>query len=118
MIKIFFKNSLFIIFFIMLSSCRMPNNFGFFQPVTMDLRVPDGPPEFKAGWHDGCKSGLGARSFLNSYIYQDKRAGEFGSGVYQHDSIYNTAWTSAFYVCVTYSANFVNYHAMQYAPLQ
>ena len=118
MIKKLFNNSLIIIFFILLNACRMPDNFGFFQPVTMDLRVPDGPAEFKAGWHDGCKSGLAGRSFLNSYVYQNNRSAEFGNGVYQHDSLYNSSWSTAFYVCSTYSTNFVDYNAMKYGPLQ
>jgi hypothetical protein len=104
--------------FLMLYSCRFPDNFGFFQPITMDLKVPDGPPEFKAGWHNGCKSALGMRTFANSYVYQNKGSAEFGNGVYQHDQTYNSAWSNAFFVCATYSGNFVSYHSLKFAPLQ
>jgi hypothetical protein len=104
--------------FLMLYSCRFPDNFGFFQPITMDLKVPDGPPEFKAGWHNGCKSALGMRNFANSYVYQNKGSAEFGNGVYQHDQTYNSAWSNAFFVCATYSGTFVSYHSLKFAPLQ
>jgi hypothetical protein len=104
--------------FLMLYSCRFPDNFGFFQPITMDLKVPDGPPEFKAGWHNGCKSALGMRNFANSYVYQNKGSAEFGNGVYQHDQTYNSAWSNAFFVCSTYSGTFVSYHSLKFAPLQ
>ncbi len=104
--------------FLMLYSCRFPDNFGFFQPITMDLKVPDGPPEFKAGWHNGCKSALGMRVFANSYVYQNKRSAEFGSGVYQHDQTYNSAWSNAFFVCATYAGTFVSNNSLKFAPLQ
>ena len=114
------KNKLFVIsaMILTLNSCRFPDNFGFFQPLTMDMKVPDGPPEFKAGWHDGCKSALGMRNFANAYVYQNNRSAEFGSGVYQHDQTYNSAWSNAFFVCATYAGTFVNYHSMKFAPLQ
>ncbi len=104
--------------FLMLYSCRFPDNFGFFQPITMDLKVPDGPPEFKAGWHNGCKSALGMRTFANSYVYQHNRTADFGNGVYQHDQTYNSAWSNAFFVCATYAGTFVNYNSLKFAPLQ
>jgi hypothetical protein len=109
---------LFIMPLVILNSCRFPDNFGFFQPMTLDLKVPDGPPEFKAGWHNGCRSALGMRVFANSYIYQDKRSAEFGSGVYQHDQTYNSAWSNAFFVCSTYVGTFVDYNSMKFSPLQ
>ena len=104
--------------FLMLYSCRFPDNFGFFQPITMDLKVPDGPPEFKAGWHNGCKSALGMRTFANSYVYQNKGSAEYGNGVYQHDQTYNSAWSNAFFVCATYAGTFVSYNSLKFAPLQ
>ena len=104
--------------FLMLYSCRFPDNFGFFQPITMDLKVPDGPPEFKAGWHNGCKSALGMRTFANSYVYQNKGSAEFGNGVYQHDQTYNSAWSNAFFVCATYAGTFVSNNSLKFGPLQ
>jgi hypothetical protein len=104
--------------FLTLYSCRFPDNFGFFQPITLDMKVPDGPPEFKAGWHNGCKSALGMRNFANSYVYQNKGSAEFGNGVYQHDQTYNSAWSNAFFVCATYAGTFVSYNSLKFGPLQ
>jgi hypothetical protein len=73
-------------------------NFGcnaFHNPMFMAMEVPDGPPEFKAGWHDGCQSGLGTKKSSNSSVYY----ANFGSGIYQHDPVYQRAWSSAFYTC-------------------
>ena len=95
----------------------MPDNMGFFQPITIDLRVPDGPPEFKAGWHAGCKSALANRGFANSYIYQEDSGPNYGSGVYQHDSAFQTGWRVAFFSCVTHASTFTSYHSMQHSPL-
>ena len=115
-----FNNKIFTIIamILFLNSCRFPDNFGFFQPVTMDMKVPDGPPEFKAGWHDGCKSALGMRNFANAYVYQNKRSPEFGSGVYQHDQSYNQAWSNAFFVCATYAGTFTDFNSLKFGPLQ
>lgn len=61
----------------------------------MPVEVPDGPPEFKAGWYDGCRTGLATKKNPNSSIYE----ASFGSGIYQHDKVYQGAWSSAFYTC-------------------
>lgn len=114
--KIFHKITLLILFFLLIS-CRVPDNFGFYQPITMDLRVPDGPPEFKAGWHAGCKSALANRSFANSFVYQDDTGANYGSGVYQHDSIFQAGWRTAFNSCITHITYFTTFNSMQYSPL-
>lgn len=67
----------------------------FYNPMFMPMEVPDGPPEFKAGWYDGCRSGLGTKKGTNSNVYDST----FGSGIYQHDSVYQMAWGRAFYTC-------------------
>ncbi len=36
----------------------------FYQPATLSLDVPDGPPEYKAGWYDGCRSRLSIKNTL------------------------------------------------------
>lgn len=101
---------------LILSSCRMPTNFGFYQPITMDMNIPDGTPEFKAGWRDGCRSGLANGSFLNSSAYLTKEGASF-SPVYTHDGQYRTAWSNSFYVCMVYGSKFVEFNSMQYGPL-
>ena len=75
--------------FTTLSSCRMTESMGFYQPMTLNLKVPDGPPEFKAGWHAGCKSANANQAFANSFVYQGKGGPDYGSGVYQHDPYFN-----------------------------
>ena len=61
---------------------------------------------------------LVATDYIEVAIYQNKGSAEFGSGVYQHDQTYNSAWSNAFFVCATYAGTFVNYHSMKYGPLQ
>jgi len=92
----------------MISSCTW-----FYHPATLELDVPDGPPEYKAGWYDGCRSGLSTKKhFANSFIYDET----FGSGIYQHDPVYQSAWISGFLVCNTTAGHFVTYHPFQFAP--
>lgn len=106
-----------IIFFaiILSAACNMPDNMGFYQPITMRMTVPDGPPEFKAGWYAGCKSGLGVgKGFANAWVYGGP---DFGSGVYQHDPLYQSAWSTAYFNCTTHANNFTAYNSMWRAPL-
>jgi hypothetical protein len=107
------------IFFLFSSifSCRGFDNLGFYQPITMDLKVPDGPPEFKAGWHAGCKSALANRGFQNSFVYQEQDGANYGSGVYQHDPAFQLGWRTAFFACVTHIGYFVSFSSMQHSPL-
>jgi len=105
------------ILFLTLYSCRGVDNMGFYQPITMDLKVPDGPPEFKAGWHAGCKSSLANRGFQNSFVYQEDQGPDYGSGVYQHDPYFQTGWRVAFFSCTAYIGSFVGMPSMQHAPL-
>ncbi len=81
------------------------------------MNVPDGPPEFKAGWRDGCRSGLANGSFLNSAVYLSKEGASF-SPVYTHDPQYRSAWGNAFWVCTGYALQFTGFNSMQRAPLQ
>lgn len=73
--KIMIKNKILniVAIILLLSSCRGVDNMGFYQPITMDLKVPDGPPEFKAGWHAGCKSALANRGFQNSLFIKKNK---------------------------------------------
>jgi hypothetical protein len=103
---------------LILSSCRMPETAGFYNPITMNVTVPDGPPEYKAGWYAGCKSGLGVKSFANAWVYQDKAGGTFGSGVYHHDPNFQTGWGQGWFSCSIHSGMFVNEHSTKYGPLQ
>lgn len=88
-IKIINKNIAISIILIFVSACN------FYRPMFVPSEVPDGPPEFKAGWYDGCRTGFGSQKSANASIYK----ATFGSGIYQHDPIYQKAWSSAFYTC-------------------
>lgn len=106
---------------LMLTACRMPDSFGFYQPITMSLAVPDGPPEYKAGWYGGCKTGMGARAnsaFANATVYQEGKGPEFVSGVYQHDPAYQTGWGQGWFACSIHNSVFVSSHSMMHGPLQ
>ena len=112
-----FKITTITLFFI-LTSCRGTDNMGFYQPATLDLKVPDGPPEFKAGWHAGCRSAIASSTtFKNSFVYQEDYGGNFGSGVYQHDPYFQEGWRLAFFSCVAHIGNFVGFNSMQHSPL-
>jgi len=106
---------------VFVTSCRDIDNFGFYQPITLSVTVPDGPPEYKAGWYSGCKSGVGARAssmFANAGSYQDGKGPEFSSGVYMHDPAYQTGWGQGWFACSVHAAVFVSSHSMMHGPLQ
>lgn len=96
----------------------MPDSFGFYQPITMSLAVPDGPPEYKAGWHAGCKTALANKAFANAFVYQEGKGPEFESGVYHHDPMFQTGWGQGWFACVLHIGGFVDMNAMKYGPLQ
>ena len=100
------------------SSCaKLPDSFGFYQPITMDLAAPDGPPEYKAGWYAGCRSGLGLTKFANAWAYQPEGGVNFGSGVYQHDPMFQTGWSQAWFTCAVGAGDFTAFNAMRNYPL-
>lgn len=112
---------LLITFSLFISSCRLPDNFGFYQPITMKIVAPDGPAEYKAGWYSGCKTGVAARAtagFANAGSYQEGKGPEFASGVYQHDPVYQTGWGQGWFACSIHATTFVSSHSMANGPLQ
>ncbi len=86
---------------------------GFYKPYTIKMDIPDGPPEFQAGWHDGCSSALYTAGFQNARFYPLT----MGSGIYQHDPIYQMAYGKALFSCATMQGDFVA-HPMFTAPLE
>ncbi len=86
---------------------------GFYKPATMNLRIPDGPPEFQAGWHDGCNSALATSGFQNARFTSIN----MGSGIYQHDPVYQLAYGKALFSCASQAGNFRS-HPMFSAPLE
>lgn len=106
---------------LLLISCRKPENFGFYQPITLSMKVPDGPAEFQTGWYRGCRTGLSLKAFSNSSVYLAPNHGpDIGNGVFQHDPIFQSAWGQGFNACVSHVAQFVdvNFRAMAHGPLE
>lgn len=86
---------------LLLSNCRVPDNAGFYQPILMQTATPEGPPEYKAGWHAGCRMGLSTKVFNNSWVYQREDSMDGGSGVYQHDKAFQRGYGQGLFACYT-----------------
>ena len=70
----------------LLSSCR---------PPSLYLVDPQGPPEYKLGWEDGCDSGLSAQgAMFYKMAYGFKKRPEMGD-----NDMYKTAWNEGFTYC-------------------
>ncbi len=101
------KKYLIILLLLFFCQCHQEGNWGFFQPPGLNIYVPEGPPEFKAGWYAGCRSSLSQNAFYNASIfYKEKRTANFGSGIYQNNSTYQNAWGNGYLNCQTYIATF------------
>ncbi len=110
----------FITILIFLTSCRAPDNFGFYQPITLSLKVPDGPAEYQAGWHAGCRTAISQKGFANGSVYlADNHGPNLGNGIYQHDSGFQTGWAQGWFACILHIAGFTAdpFRAMRYGPL-
>jgi hypothetical protein len=101
-----------IIFFI---SLILGGCIGIFQPIGMgNIEVPPGPPEFQAGWHNGCSSAFSAGGFAAGKFYKLS----MGTGIYQHDPVYQSAWQSGWFACVTRAGGFSGFQGINTAPFQ
>lgn len=116
------KNILLIILTVfLLSSCRKIQGDSFYNMVTLDMRVPDGPEEYQAGWHAGCRSGLANRDFANAAVYRSPNgAPDMGSGIYQHSTVFQNAWGQGWFACIIHMKKFMNpnLRSMAHGPLQ
>lgn len=102
------KNTLILITLLFSLGCK-----GFYAPITTNIEVPDGPPEYKAGWHDGCSTGLSTGVFVNGRFNKMT----MGNGMYQHDPIYQAGWGSGWFSCTIQPGDFVA-HPMFPAPFE
>lgn len=69
-----------------LSSCR---------PLSVQMVTPDGPPEYRLGWEDGCDSGLSAQSTgFYKLIYGFKKRPEMAAS-----DLYKQGWNEGFAYC-------------------
>ncbi|MFT7087637.1 MAG: hypothetical protein ACJAZX_001076 [Rickettsiales bacterium] len=96
-----------IILTLFLSGCK-----GLFLPMTMDLEVPDGPPEYQAGWQDGCSSALSAGGYGSAKFHKLS----MGDGSYQHDSTYQSAWGSGWFACVIQAGGYTGHTGINASP--
>jgi hypothetical protein len=84
--------------FLLISSCQ-----GFYHPMTLEVKVPDGPENYQAGWYTGCRSALASMpNFANTMVYDPT----FANGQYQDDPVFQAAWTSAFFSCGIHTGTF------------
>ena len=71
---------------LLMASCRPPGLY---------LVEPNGPPEYKLGWEDGCDSGLSAQGgMVAKAAYGFKKRPEM-----YDNSMYNSAWNEGFTYC-------------------
>lgn len=87
---------------------------GFYEPITLNMELPPGPPEYQAGWRAGCRTGLASKGFANAFVYNQ----DYGNGIYQHEPNFQKGWGNGLFSCAIHAGRFVDYHAMQHGPLQ
>jgi len=98
------KGQLFLIGLILfLCSC---NSFVPFYHGSINVDVPDGPPAFKAGYYDGCRSALSIRKMKNAAAVYKVKA----SGIHTNDPIYQKAWGNGWFTCYISSGTWTKFH--------
>jgi len=81
----------------------------------MAMELPDGPPEYKAGWRAGCRTGLGAGNFANSVVYP---IADFGEGNYHHEKLFNMGFVDAVFSCFEHGVTFTQVKGLWEGPLE
>ena len=81
------RKKLFILLLLLATGCR---------PVALWFSAPDGPPEFRLGWEDGCDTGLSAQDsgYLYRALYGYKRRIEM-----EDNDLYKNGWNEGFSYC-------------------
>lgn len=70
------------------------------QPNSLDLTPPPGPPEYQKGWSEGCESGANAYS---NTVYKSFRAFDFKfDPALRNNKVYYQIWKDAFLYCSIY----------------
>lgn len=75
-----------------------------FKPTPFAMgKEPDGPPDFKKGWHDGCETGLGTMT-TNYYktFYKFKQDYRM-----INNKMYYQAWKDSYQYCRQYMFRWV-----------
>lgn len=73
------------------------------EPLTLRVKVPDGPPAYQAGYWAGCRTALSIARFRGS---RDKYNTTVGNGIYQDDPTYQKGWGFGWYTCIIHSGTF------------
>lgn len=102
-------NKIILLTFLFLTGCNF-----MFQPLTLDLKVPDGPPEYQAGWHDGCSTALSLGGFHAAKMHKLT----LGDGTFQHDPVYQSAWSSGWFACAVQAGDYTGLPGFNSAPLE
>lgn len=65
------------------------------RPLSLYMVQPEGPPEYKLGWEDGCDTGVGvATGGVGKMAFGFKKRPEFGD-----NEVYKGAWNEGFSFC-------------------
>ena len=65
------------------------------RPISLYMIEPQGPPDYKLGWEDGCDSGLSAQGgMIAKATFGLKKRPEMAD-----NNSYNSAWNEGFTYC-------------------
>jgi hypothetical protein len=106
-------NKIFLLTLLLLVSSCNEGNLGFYQPLTIDLKVPDGPPAYRAGWYSGCRSGLANGYFANASVYKKKGGPDFGNSKYHSEPMFQKGWGQGWFACVIHSGTFTSFNSFK-----
>ncbi len=80
------RKTIILLAFLCLAGCR---------PTSTWFVNPEGPPEYKLGWEDGCDSGLSAQgTYMYRAIYGFKKRAEM-----MDNDLYKQGWNEGFTYC-------------------
>jgi hypothetical protein len=65
------------------------------RPIPLYHAQPDGPPEYRLGWEDGCDTAVSSHDgLLLKILYGFRKRPEFGNS-----ELYKTAWNEGYGYC-------------------
>jgi hypothetical protein len=97
----FLKINLVLILVLSFSSCnKTPDGEISWQPASLDLTPPPGPPEYTKGWSDGCESG--ANAYSNNFYKMVKAFDYRYDASLRKNKMYTQVWKDAFIYCSIY----------------
>ena len=97
----FLKINLVLILVLSFSSCnKTPDGEISWQPASLDLTPPPGPPEYTKGWSDGCESG--ANAYSNNFYKMVKAFDYIYDAALRKNKMYTQVWKDAFIYCSIY----------------